>query len=124
MIRVDDKEYNAHGTINTDGVMEVEFESDESLDEINANFSNASSLEVLEQYEIKSVKELSMTNGNPRTISIKLAVVPVSTSDIGMLEETESLDLDSYKQKVVSMEMSLEDVPAEYRDKIAIMLGV
>lgn len=124
MIRVDGKEYNAHGYIDTDGTMNIEFESNESLDEINAAFSDASCIEVVESYELKAVNKLSVTNGSPRTISIKLSIAPVMAEDTAEYNAPTAKTAEDYKAEVKTGTIKLEDVPAEYRDKVAIMLGV
>ena len=126
MIRIDDKEYNAHGYVTTDGKMCVEFESDESLDNINNTFSNAECIEVFEAYEVKGVDGTSAKNTEPRSISITLSVAPViaDTEPMPISEETIPDSAEAYADKVRSGEMKLENVPLEYRDKVAIILGV
>lgn len=123
MIRVNDTEFNAHGYISTDGVMDISFETDKDTEEIKELFEAAGSAEMFDRYLIKAVRSVERSGDEVRV-----------QADVGVLSEEpkeeakETLTVletvDDYVKAVDQGVLTLLDVPADTRDDVAIKLGV
>lgn len=134
MIRINDTKLNARGYVSTEGVMNVEFETESSLDEITKLFSEAKSVEVFDNYSIINVDNIVIQGDSPRKISVKMTIGGVDeetdaeAAEAVMDDEAqptkEPETLEEYTMAVSSGQIALSDVPSDIRDKVAIKLGV
>ena len=71
MLRINNIEFNPHGYISTDGLMNVSFKTEKSLEEVKELFTESNRIEMYESYVIKRIKSVEQKNGE---ISLQVEV--------------------------------------------------
>ena len=123
MIRVNDTEFNAHGYISTEGVMDISFETDKSPAEIRELFETAGMVEMFDRYIIGAVKSVERSGSE-----VHIQMEAGAQGEEPKEEEPKPLPVletvDDYAAAVEEGIIKLSDVPADIRDNVAIKLGV
>lgn len=122
MLRINNIEFNPHGYISTDGLMNVSFKTEKSLEEVKELFTESNRIEMYESYVIKRIKSVEQKNGE---ISLQVEVGAIGSEP----EETKEPELnletvEDYAAAVESKAIALSDVPIDIRENVAIKLGV
>lgn len=122
MLRIKDTELDAHGYISTDGIMNVSFKTDKSLEEIKELLTKSENIEMFESYVIEKIQSVEYKDG---AISLQMEVGAIGKEPEKAKAPVLNLEtIEDYVTAVESKAISLSDVPADIRDSVAIKLGV
>ena len=122
MLRINKIEFNPHGYISTDGLMNVSFKTEKSLEEVKELLTESDRIEMYENYVIKKIQSIEQKNGE---IMLRMEVGAIGSEP----EETKEPELnletvEDYAAAVESKAIALSDVPIDIRENVAIKLGV
>lgn len=122
MLRINNIQFNPHGYISTDGLMNISFKTEKSLEEVKELLTESDHIEMYESYVIKRIQSIEQKNGE---ILLQMEVGAIGSEPEEIKPPELTLEtVEDYATAVESKAIALSDVPIDLRENVAVKLGV